>query len=182
MATTPAVHVARDRFHLAWDPGDPRHRDRGERFDGRVRPARRLRRPADRPTRPTSISADSTSTLSTRSTVRSQSRARRRATRSRSICSSSSRPTGAGPRTSPGSDCWRTSSPTRTCASPRCPRPGERAEFLPGVRVPIVPFCGEVGVAPIDRAAIDDPTRRPRREHGHAPPDGRRDAVPAGLP
>jgi acetamidase/formamidase len=25
---------------------------------------------------------------------------------------------------------------------------GERAEFLPGVRVPIVPFCGEVGVAP----------------------------------
>jgi acetamidase/formamidase len=25
---------------------------------------------------------------------------------------------------------------------------GARAEFLPGVRVPIVPFCGEVGVAP----------------------------------
>jgi acetamidase/formamidase len=30
----------------------------------------------------------------------------------------------------------------------RVPRVGERAEFLPGVRVPIVPFCGEVGVAP----------------------------------
>jgi acetamidase/formamidase len=30
------------------------------------------------------------------------------------------------------------------------PRPGERAEFLPGVRVPIVPFCGEIGVAPVD--------------------------------
>ncbi len=28
------------------------------------------------------------------------------------------------------------------------PRAGDRAEFLPGVRVPIVPFCGEVGVAP----------------------------------
>jgi acetamidase/formamidase len=28
------------------------------------------------------------------------------------------------------------------------PAVGERAEFLPGVRVPIVPFCGEVGVAP----------------------------------
>ena len=27
---------------------------------------------------------------------------------------------------------------------------GGRAEFLPGVRVPIVPFCGEVGVAPPD--------------------------------
>jgi acetamidase/formamidase len=30
----------------------------------------------------------------------------------------------------------------------RVPGVGERAEFLPGVRVPIVPFCGEVGVAP----------------------------------
>jgi acetamidase/formamidase len=30
------------------------------------------------------------------------------------------------------------------------PRPGDRAEFLPGVRVPVAPFCGEVGVAPID--------------------------------
>jgi acetamidase/formamidase len=28
------------------------------------------------------------------------------------------------------------------------PAPGERAEFLPGIRVPIVPFCGELGVAP----------------------------------
>ena len=27
---------------------------------------------------------------------------------------------------------------------------GRRAEFLPGIRVPIVPFCGEVGVAPVD--------------------------------
>jgi acetamidase/formamidase len=30
------------------------------------------------------------------------------------------------------------------------PRPGGRAEFLPGVRVPVVPFCGEIGVAPPD--------------------------------
>jgi acetamidase/formamidase len=30
----------------------------------------------------------------------------------------------------------------------RVPGAGGRAEFLPGVRVPIVPFCGEVGVAP----------------------------------
>ena len=28
------------------------------------------------------------------------------------------------------------------------PGVGERAEFLPGVRIPIVPFCGEIGVAP----------------------------------
>lgn len=30
----------------------------------------------------------------------------------------------------------------------RVPLAGQRAEFLPGIRVPIVPFCGEVGVAP----------------------------------
>jgi acetamidase/formamidase len=30
----------------------------------------------------------------------------------------------------------------------RVPGVGERAEFLPGIRVPIVPFCGELGVAP----------------------------------
>jgi len=30
----------------------------------------------------------------------------------------------------------------------RVPAPGDRAEFLPGIRVPIVPFCGELGVAP----------------------------------
>jgi acetamidase/formamidase len=30
------------------------------------------------------------------------------------------------------------------------PAVGDRAEFLPGIRVPVIPFCGEVGVAPID--------------------------------
>ena len=32
----------------------------------------------------------------------------------------------------------------------RLPAVGELAEFLPGIRVPVIPFCGEVGVAPID--------------------------------
>ena len=30
----------------------------------------------------------------------------------------------------------------------RVPGVGGRAEFLPGVRIPVVPFCGEIGVAP----------------------------------
>ncbi|HEX5012960.1 MAG TPA: acetamidase/formamidase family protein [Candidatus Limnocylindrales bacterium] len=30
----------------------------------------------------------------------------------------------------------------------RVPAVGERAEFLPGIRIPIIPFCGELGVAP----------------------------------
>jgi acetamidase/formamidase len=32
----------------------------------------------------------------------------------------------------------------------RLPAAGGRAEFLPGVHVPIAPFCGEIGVAPVD--------------------------------
>ena len=35
---------------------------------------------------------------------------------------------------------------------------------------------------PPTRAPLDDPARRPRRQHGHPPPDRRHDAVPAGLP
>jgi acetamidase/formamidase len=30
----------------------------------------------------------------------------------------------------------------------RVPAVGDRAEFLPGIRIPVVPFCGELGVAP----------------------------------
>jgi acetamidase/formamidase len=30
----------------------------------------------------------------------------------------------------------------------RLPAVGERAEFFPGVRIPVIPFCGELGVAP----------------------------------
>lgn len=32
----------------------------------------------------------------------------------------------------------------------RLPAGGDRAEFLPGIRVALAPFCGEVGVAPAD--------------------------------
>ncbi len=31
----------------------------------------------------------------------------------------------------------------------RLPGPTGRAEFLPGIRIPIAPFCGEIGVAPL---------------------------------
>ena len=37
------------------------------------------------------------------------------------------------------------------------------------------------GGRPGERAAQHDPARRPRRQHGHAPPRRRLDAVPAGL-
>jgi hypothetical protein len=49
----------------------------------------------------------------------------------------------------------------------RVPGAGGRAEFLPGVHVPIVPFCGEIGVAPVDgpRSTI------PPDLHGDRPVD-----------
>ncbi len=30
------------------------------------------------------------------------------------------------------------------------PDPADRAEFWPGIRIPLAPFCGEMGVAPVD--------------------------------
>ena len=32
----------------------------------------------------------------------------------------------------------------------RLPAVGEGGEFLPGIHVPVIPFCGEIGVAPVD--------------------------------
>ena len=74
-------------------------------------------------------------------------------------------------REHPGLRPARRRVPEPACASRGCPRVGGRAEFLPGIRVPVVPFCGEIGVAPVDGPALDDPARRPRRQHGHPPPD-----------
>ena len=63
----------------------------------------------------------------------------------------------------------------------RCPGPSGLAEFWPGVHVPLAPFCGEMGVAPLSGPAEHDPARPPWRQHGHPPPGGRFDAVPAGV-
>ena len=83
---------------------------------------------------------------------------------------------GRRPRPEPADWGWtarsRASAPGR-----RLPRPDLQddrlpvgtAEFWPGVRVPLAPFCGEMGwrrPAP----ALDHPARPPRRQHGHPPP------------
>ena len=185
MATTAsAFHVTRDQFHLAWDPAIPPiasgpRRAASSTFDcldasgGQLTATSTRRRPRGARLR----------SRSTRSTARSRSRAPSPATRSRST-SSTSEPADWG---------WTASIPGFGLLADDFPEPllritplaggrVARAEFLPGIRVPVVPFCGEVGVAPIDGPTLDDPARPPRRQHGHAPPDGRRDAVPAGLP
>ena len=91
------------------------------------------------------------------------------------------RPTGAGPRASRGSACSPTNSPSPRCGSRACPasvtsRSSCRASACRSSR------SAARSAWRRRRPALDDPARRPRREHGHAPPHGRSHAVPAGLP
>ena len=68
----------------------------------------------------------------------------------RSSCSSSMPADWGWTAASPALGCWRTSSPIRALRITRLA--DGAAEFLPGVRIPLAPFCGELGVAPTGRA------------------------------
>ena len=59
---------------------------------------------------------------------------------------------------------------------------GRHGELLPGIRIPLAPFCGELGVAPPTEGAHS--TIPPDVYGGNMdtqPPDRRDQAVPAGL-
>jgi acetamidase/formamidase len=149
MQTTPAIHVTRDRFHLAWDPAIPAIEtvDSGDvvEFDlmdsaggqlnasstvedvGRLDFSR-----VDQVNGPIAVAgAEPGDTLQ--------------------IDLLEFEPADWGWSASiPGFGLLADEFPDPYLRITRVPRPGERAEFLPGVHVPIVPFCGEVGVAPPD--------------------------------
>jgi acetamidase/formamidase len=149
MATTPAIHVTRDRFHLAWDPAIPAIETVGSgdvvEFDlmdsaggqlsatstvedvGRLDFSR-----VDQVNGPIAVAgAEPGDTLQ--------------------IDLLEFEPADWGWSASiPGFGLLADEFPDPYLRITRVPRPGERAEFLPGVHVPIVPFCGEVGVAPQD--------------------------------
>ncbi len=149
MATTPAIHVTRDRFHLAWDPAIPAIETVGSgdvvEFDlmdsaggqlsasstvddvGRLDFSR-----VDQVNGPIAVAgAEPGDTLQ--------------------IDLLEFEPADWGWSASiPGFGLLADEFPDPYLRITRVPRPGERAEFLPGVHVPIVPFCGEVGVAPPD--------------------------------
>jgi len=149
MQTTPAIHVTRDRFHLAWDPAIPAIETVGSgdvvEFDlmdsaggqlsasstvvdvGRLDFSR-----VDQVNGPIAVAgAQPGDTLQ--------------------IDLLEFEPADWGWSASiPGFGLLADEFPDPYLRITRVPRPGERAEFLPGVRVPIVPFCGEVGVAPPD--------------------------------
>jgi acetamidase/formamidase len=149
MATSPAVHISRDRFHLAWDPaipaietvasGDIVEFDLLDASGGQLGPASSVEdlgrldfNRVDQVNGPIAVAgAEPGDTLQIELL-----------------------------EFEPADWGWTAAIPgfgllADDFADPylritRVPGAGGRAEFLPGVRVPIVPFCGEIGVAPPD--------------------------------
>ena len=181
MSTIPTIHIARDQFHLKWDPGDPGDRDRPEWLDRRVRPPGRSRwadhggvdrgRPRHagfRPRRP-----------GQRTDRRRWGEGGRHAP-------------GRPPRVRAGRLGLDGRDPGVRPACRRIPRAG--APDQPGAgdrrtsRVPAGRPRADRAVlrrarrCPADGTSLDDPAGPARRQHGHAAPDGGRHAVPARLP
>ena len=181
MLHTPTIHVARDATHLAWDPAIPPVATVSSGDIVGLRLPRCVERAADRRFGRPPTSRRSSSTRSTRSTARSRSPGPSRATRSRSTSSSSTPANWGWTANIPGFGLLADDFPAPFYKVTAVPGPSGRAEFWPGIHVPLAPFCGEMGVAPLDRAAEHDPARPPWRQHGHPPPGRRLDAVPAGL-
>ena len=149
MATTPAVHITRDRFHLAWDPAIPAIEtvESGALVEFDLLDA-------------------SGGQITAASTVEDLGRL------DFSRVDQVNGPiavAGAAPGDTlqiellefePADWGWTAAIPgfgllADDFADPYLritpvPAAGGRAEFLPGVRVPVTPFCGEVGVAPPD--------------------------------
>ena len=149
MATTPAIHVARDRFHLAWDPAIPPIEtvesgsvvefDMLDASGGQLVAASTVEDlgrldfdKVDQVNGPIAVvGAQPGDTLQ--------------------IDLLEFEPADWGWTANiPGFGLLADQFPDPYLRITKVPRPGGRAEFLPGARVPIVPFCGEVGVAPVD--------------------------------
>jgi acetamidase/formamidase len=147
MQTSPALHVARDRFHLAWDPAIPAidtvesgaivEFDMLDASGGQLTAASTLDdlqrldfERVDQVNGPIAVAgAKAGDTLQ--------------------IDLLEFEPADWGWTASiPGFGLLADEFPDPYLKISRVPAVGERAEFLPGVRVPIVPFCGEIGVAP----------------------------------
>jgi acetamidase/formamidase len=149
MAINPAVHITRDRFHLAWDPaiepietvasGDLVEFDLLDAAGGQLTATSTVEdlgrldfSRVDQVNGPIAVTgAEPGDTLQ--------------------IDLLEFEPASWGWTASiPGFGLLAEEFPDPYLRITKVPAVGERAEFLPGIRVPIVPFCGEVGVAPPD--------------------------------
>jgi acetamidase/formamidase len=149
MATTPAVHVARDRFHLAWDPAIPAIEtvESGSKVEFDLLDASGGQLLADSTHEHLGrLDFDRVDQVNGPIAV-----AGAQAGDTLQIDLLEFEPADWGWTANiPGFGLLADQFPDPYLRITKVPRPGERAEFLPGVRVPIVPFCGEIGVAPID--------------------------------
>jgi len=147
MSATPAIHVGRDRFHLAWDPaippietvgdGDEVEFDLLDASNGTLTQATQVEDIAtldmsgvDQVNGPIAIDgAKAGDTLQ--------------------VDLLDFQPADWGWTASiPGFGLLADDFPDPAYKVTRLPAVGERAEFFPGIRIPVIPFCGELGVAP----------------------------------
>jgi len=147
MATSPALHISRDRFHLAWDPAIPPietvHSGAEVEFDlldasgGQLTASSTVADLAaldfnrvDQVNGPIAVDGARPGDVLQIDLLEFE-------------------PADWGWTASiPGFGLLADDFPDPAYHVTAVPRVGERAEFLPGVRVPVVPFCGELGVAP----------------------------------
>ena len=147
MATGSAIHISRDRFHLAWDPAIPAIEtvESGGEVDFDLLDASGGQ-----------LSANSTLTdLANLDFARVDqvngpiAVAGAKPGDTLQIDLLEFQPADWGWTASiPGFGLLADDFPDAALRISRVPAVGERVEFLPGIRLPVVPFCGEVGVAP----------------------------------
>ena len=178
---TPTIHVARDQYHLAWDPAIPPVATvaSGAIVEFDCLDASNGQFTADSTT--VDASRPSTSAGSTRSTARSRSPAPSPATASRST-SSSSRPADWGWTASiPGFGLLADDFPEPSYRSRAVPRPAGAPSSCPGSASRWRRSAARSASRRRPARAATIPPDLYRRQHGHPPPDRRVDAVPARL-
>jgi acetamidase/formamidase len=147
MSATPAIHVGRDRFHLAWDPAIPPIETVG---DGDEVEFDLLDASNGTLTQTTAVEEIATLDFSGVDQVNGPIAIDgAKAGDTLQIDLLDYQPADWGWSASiPGFGLLADDFPDPAYRVTRVPAVGERADFLPGIRVPILPFCGELGVAP----------------------------------
>ncbi len=146
MATTPTIHITRDRFHLAWDPAIPPIETVAS---GSIVTFDLLDASGGQLTATSTTDDLATLDFSRVDQVNGPIAVDgSRPGDTLQIDLLSFQPANWGWTASiPGFGLLTDDFPDPVYRVTRIPASG-RAEFVPGIRVPIVPFCGEVGVAP----------------------------------
>jgi acetamidase/formamidase len=147
MSATPAIHISRDRFHLAWDPAIPPIETVG---DGDEVEFDLLDASGGQLTADSTVADIATLDFGRVDQVNGPIAIDgAKAGDTLQIELLDYQPADWGWTASiPGFGLLADEFPDPACRITRLPAVGERAEFLPGAHVPIVPFCGELGVAP----------------------------------